>query len=129
MRAAREAFDDGRWSGVAAAKRTRAMLALADAIEAHADELAELESLDNGKPVKLAKRVDVPLAVEHLRYFAGWPTKIAGETLPVAQPNMHCYTRKEPVGVCGADHPLELPAADGGLEDRARRWRRAARSC
>src|SRR6185503_16298444 len=55
--AAREAFDDGRWSGIAAARRTRAMLALADAIEAHADELAELESLDNGKPVKLAKRV------------------------------------------------------------------------
>jgi acyl-CoA reductase-like NAD-dependent aldehyde dehydrogenase len=109
VRAAREAFEDGRWSGIAAAARTRAMLALADAIEAHAGELAELESLDNGKPVKLAKRVDVPLAVEHLRYFAGWPTKIAGETLPVAQADMHCYTRKEPVGVCGQIIPWNFP--------------------
>jgi acyl-CoA reductase-like NAD-dependent aldehyde dehydrogenase len=107
--AAREAFDDGRWSGIAAAQRTRAMLALADAVEAHADELAELESLDNGKPVKLAKRVDVALAAEHVRYFAGWPTKIAGDTLPVAQPNMHCYTRKEPVGVCGQIIPWNFP--------------------
>jgi acyl-CoA reductase-like NAD-dependent aldehyde dehydrogenase len=107
--AAREAFEDGRWSGIAAAKRTRAMLALAEALEDHADELAELESLDNGKPVKLARRVDVPLAVEHLRYFAGWPTKIAGDVLPVAQANMHCYTRKEPVGVCGQIIPWNFP--------------------
>src|ERR687890_928663 len=107
--AAREAFDDGRWNTIAAAKRTRAMLALADAVEAHADELAELESLDNGKPVKLAKRVDVALAAEHLRYFAGWPTKIAGETLPVAQPDMHCYTRREPVGVCAQIIPWNFP--------------------
>jgi acyl-CoA reductase-like NAD-dependent aldehyde dehydrogenase len=109
VRAAREAFDDGRWSGIAAAGRTRALLALADAIEANADVLAELESLDNGKPVKLAKRVDVALAAEHLRYFAGWPTKIEGETLPVAQPDMHCYTRKEPVGVCGQIIPWNFP--------------------
>src|SRR5918992_866265 len=86
-----------------------AMLVLADSLEAHADELAELESLDNGKPVKLAKRVDVHLAVEHLRYFAGWPTKITGATLPVAQPDMHCYTRKEPVGVCGQIIPWNFP--------------------
>src|SRR5215208_3129902 len=85
------------------------MLALADAVEEHADELAELESLDNGKPVKLARRVDVALAVEHLRYFAGWPTKIAGDVLPVAQANMHCYTRKEPVGVCGQIIPWNFP--------------------
>jgi acyl-CoA reductase-like NAD-dependent aldehyde dehydrogenase len=107
--AAREAFDDGRWSGIAAAARTRAMLALADAIEAHADELAEIESLDNGKPLKLAKRVDIPLTVEHLRYFAGWPTKIEGQTLPVAQRDMHCYTRQEPVGVCGQIIPWNFP--------------------
>jgi acyl-CoA reductase-like NAD-dependent aldehyde dehydrogenase len=109
VRAAREAFDDGRWSRVAAANRTRAMLALADAVEAHADELAQLESLDNGKPVKLAKRVDVRLAVEHLRYYAGWPTKITGETLPVAWPDMHCYTLKEPVGVCAQIIPWNFP--------------------
>ena len=85
------------------------MLALADLMEDHADELAELESLDNGKPVGLAKVVDVRLAVEHLRYFAGWPTKIVGQTLPVSQPGMHVYTRREPVGVCGQIIPWNFP--------------------
>jgi acyl-CoA reductase-like NAD-dependent aldehyde dehydrogenase len=109
VRVAREAFEDGRWSRVAAAQRTRAMLALAGAVDDHGDELAELESLDNGKPLKMARRVDVPLAAEHLRYFAGWPTKITGQTLPVAQPDMHCYTRMEPVGVCGQIIPWNFP--------------------
>jgi acyl-CoA reductase-like NAD-dependent aldehyde dehydrogenase len=85
------------------------MLALAEALEDHADELAELESLDNGKPVKLAKRVDVALAAEHLRYFAGWPTKIEGETIPVTWPNAFVYTLKEPVGVCGQIIPWNFP--------------------
>ena len=85
------------------------MLAFADAIDANADELAQLESLDNGKPVKMARRVDVPLASAHIRYFAGWPTRITGEVLPVAQPNMHCYTRKEPVGVAGQIIPWNFP--------------------
>ena len=107
--AARAAFEDGRWSGVSAAQRTRVLLALADTLEAHADELAEIESLDNGKPLKLARRVDANLAVEHFRYFAGWPTKITGEVLPVATPNMHCYTRKEPVGVCAQIIPWNFP--------------------
>ena len=109
VRAAREAFEDGRWTGLVAAKRGELMLAFADTIEAHADELAELESLDNGKPVKLAKRVDVSLAVAHLRYFAGWPQRISGEVLPVATPDMHCYTRKEPVGVAGQIIPWNFP--------------------
>src|ERR687897_755956 len=109
VRAAREAFEDGRWSKIAAAERTRAILAFADAVDEHADELSELESLDNGKPVKLARRVDVPLASAHLRYFAGWPTRINGEVLPVAQPNMHCYTRKEPVGVAAQIIPWNFP--------------------
>ena len=109
VRSARAAFEDGRWSGVSAAQRTRTMLAFADALDAKADELAELESLDNGKPVKIARRVDVPLAAEHLRYFAGWPTRLSGEVLPVAQANMHCYTRKEPVGVCAQIIPWNFP--------------------
>jgi len=113
VRIAREAFDDGRWSGLPAASRTRVLLALADRVEAHADELAELESLDNGKPVKLAKRVDVRLAAEHLRYFAGWPTKIVGETIPVSIPQLHCYSRKEPVGVCGQIIPWNFPLLMG----------------
>ena len=109
VRAAREAFEDGRWTGIAAAARTSAMLAFADAIDSNADELAELESLDNGKPLKLAKRVDVRLAAEHIRYFASWPTHITGEVLPVAQRGMHCYTRKEPVGVAGQIIPWNFP--------------------
>src|SRR5215203_2370563 len=109
VRVARETFEDGRWKGIAAADRTRAMLAFADAVESHTDELAELESLDNGKPVRMARRVDVPLTAAHLRYFAGWPTRINGEVLPVAQPNMHCYTRKEPVGVAGQIIPWNFP--------------------
>jgi acyl-CoA reductase-like NAD-dependent aldehyde dehydrogenase len=78
-------------------------------VEEHADELAELEALDNGKPVGLAKVVDVRLTVEHLRYFAGWPTKIVGETIPVTWPNALCYTRKEAVGVCGQIIPWNFP--------------------
>ncbi len=85
------------------------MHALADAMEARAEELAQIESLDNGKPVGLAQYVDVNGAIAHLRYFAGWPTKIEGGVLPVAAPNMHCYTRREPVGVCGQIIPWNFP--------------------
>jgi acyl-CoA reductase-like NAD-dependent aldehyde dehydrogenase len=109
VRSAREAFEDGRWSGISPSKRTRVMLALADLVEQHGDQLAELEALDNGKPVKLAKTVDIRSAVAHLRYFAGWPTKIEGATIPVSAPDMHCYTRKEPVGVCGQIVPWNFP--------------------
>ncbi len=107
--AAREAFTDGPWASMAAAGRERLMLALAQAMEDHGKELAEIESLDNGKPVSLARRVDVRQAVAHLRYFAGWPTKIEGATLPVAVPNMLCYTRREAVGVCGQIIPWNFP--------------------
>ena len=105
---AREALE-GKWGSLPASKRAGLMYALADLMERHADELAELESLDNGKPVKLAKVVDVRMAVEHIRYFAGWPTKIVGQTIPVSQPNMHVYSRKEPVGVCGQIIPWNFP--------------------
>src|ERR1700722_8918278 len=70
---------------------------------------AEIESLDNGKPVNLARYVDVAGTVAHLRYFAGWPTKIEGAVLPVTAPNMHCYTRREPVGVCAQIVPWNFP--------------------
>ncbi len=85
------------------------MHALADALEAHAEEFAQIESLDNGKPVGLAQYVDVNGAVGHLRYFAGWPTKIEGGVLPVTAPNMLCYTRREAVGVCGQIVPWNFP--------------------
>jgi acyl-CoA reductase-like NAD-dependent aldehyde dehydrogenase len=107
--AARAAFKDGPWASMPAAGRERLMHALADAIEARAEEIAQIESLDNGKPVGLAQYVDVNGAVGHLRYFAGWPTKIEGGVLPVTAPNMHCYTRREPVGVCAQIIPWNFP--------------------
>jgi acyl-CoA reductase-like NAD-dependent aldehyde dehydrogenase len=109
VRAAREALESGPWASMPATGREQLMHALAQAIEDHDQELAELESLDNGKPVGLAKYVDVRGAAAHLRYFAGWPTKIEGGVLPVTAPNMLCYTRREPVGVCGQIVPWNFP--------------------
>ena len=109
VRAAREAFDEGPWRSLPAAERTRLIHALADLIEDNTDELAELESLDNGKPVTYARTIDLPLTVAHFRYFAGWPTKIEGEVIPVSAPKMLCYTRQEPVGVCGQIIPWNFP--------------------
>src|SRR5437763_6846249 len=107
--AARRALEEGPWSQAGAAERARSLNRLADAVEAHADELAELESLDNGKPVKLAKIVDVRQTAAWLRYFAGWPQRICGETIPVGTPGMDCYTLREPVGVCGQIIPWNFP--------------------
>jgi acyl-CoA reductase-like NAD-dependent aldehyde dehydrogenase len=107
--AAREAFESGPWASMPPAERARLIHALADAVDAHAQELAEIESLDNGKPVKLAQYVDVRGTVAHLRYFAGWPTKIEGRVLPVSAPGMLCYTRREPVGVCAQIVPWNFP--------------------
>src|SRR5207302_11427953 len=104
-----EAFAPGPWGSMPAAGRERLMHALADAVEARAEEFAQIESLDNGKPVGLAQYVDVAGAVGHIRYFAGWPTKIEGGVLPVSAPNLHCYTRREPVGVCGQIIPWNFP--------------------
>ncbi len=106
---AREAFEGGPWATLAPLARGQLIAALADAIEAHEEEIAQIESLDNGKPVKLAQYVDVRGTVAHLRYFAGWPTKIEGSVLPVSAPNMLCYTRREAVGVCGQIVPWNFP--------------------
>jgi acyl-CoA reductase-like NAD-dependent aldehyde dehydrogenase len=107
--AARAAFDGGAWPALPPSQRGRLIGALADAVEAHAEELAQIESLDNGKPVKLAQFVDVLGTAAHLRYFAGWPSKIEGDVLPVTAPNMLCYTRREPVGVCAQIVPWNFP--------------------
>ncbi|MBA2439843.1 MAG: aldehyde dehydrogenase family protein, partial [Thermoleophilaceae bacterium] len=97
------------WGAISAPKRARLIYGLADLVEEHAGELAELEALDNGKPVGLARVIDVRLSVEYLRYFAGWPTKITGQTIPVGTPGMHVYTRREPVGVCAQIVPWNFP--------------------
>jgi acyl-CoA reductase-like NAD-dependent aldehyde dehydrogenase len=108
--AAGAAFAAGApWRRMSPADRGRRIAALADLLEAHADELAQLESLDNGKPVKFARAVDVASAIAHLHYFAGWPTKIEGATLPVSAPRTFAYTRREPVGVCGQIIPWNYP--------------------
>ncbi|MEX2194319.1 MAG: aldehyde dehydrogenase family protein [Thermoleophilaceae bacterium] len=106
--AARAALE-GAWREVTPAECARLMLRLADLLESRAGLLAEIEALDNGKPVRMARVVDVPLAVEQLRYYAGWPTKITGDTLPVSAPGMHVYTRREPVGVCAQIVPWNFP--------------------
>jgi acyl-CoA reductase-like NAD-dependent aldehyde dehydrogenase len=108
--AARAAFAEGsEWRKLSAADRGRLMYRLAQLVDEHADELAELETLDNGKPLKFARRVDVASTVAHLEYFAGWPTKIEGDVIPVANTRMLCYTRREPVGVCGQIIPWNFP--------------------
>ena len=81
--AAARAALEGPWGQMTAVGRSQLMNRLADVVEEHIDELAELESLNNGKPLKMAKIVDPPAVVAHLRYYAGWPTKIEGETIPV----------------------------------------------
>ena len=106
--AAAQAALDGPLRKVHAAKRSALMNALAELVKANGDELAELESLDNGKPLAAAKG-DVAATVNHLRYFAGWPTKIEGETIPVSARDVLCYTVREPVGVCGQIIPWNFP--------------------
>jgi acyl-CoA reductase-like NAD-dependent aldehyde dehydrogenase len=93
---------------VSPAKRSSLMYALAESLKANGDELAELESLDNGKPLGAA-RGDIAASINHLRYYAGWPTKIEGETIPVSARDVLCYTVREPVGVCALIIPWNYP--------------------
>jgi acyl-CoA reductase-like NAD-dependent aldehyde dehydrogenase len=110
VKAARAAFaDDAPWRTMTAPDRARLLTRLADLLEANADELAQIESLDNGKPVTLARAVDVNSAIGHLHEFSGWPTRTPGETHPDAVANMFAYTRREPVGVCGQIVPWNFP--------------------
>jgi len=110
VQAARGAFAEGSdWRKMSALDRGRRLAALAQLIDQHADELAQLESLDNGKPVKFARAVDLTGAIAHFDYFAGWPTKIEGDVIPVAGRDMFCYAVREPVGVCGQIIPWNFP--------------------
>src|SRR5271154_4996976 len=107
--AAREAFETGGWRRKMTASQRGAMLnRLADLIEKHADELAQLESLDNGKPYHIARAADLPLTVACYRYYAGWADKNHGKTIPV-NGNYFCYTKHEPVGVVGQIIPWNFP--------------------
>jgi acyl-CoA reductase-like NAD-dependent aldehyde dehydrogenase len=107
--AARRAFDEGPWPNMTAAERSRIIWKLADLIEVHADTLAQLETLDNGKPVVAAKRDDVGGTVDYFRYYAGWPTKIQGHTVPVSVADTFGYTLRQPVGVCAQIIPWNYP--------------------
>jgi acyl-CoA reductase-like NAD-dependent aldehyde dehydrogenase len=108
VKAARAAYETGKWSTMGPHERGRMLLKVADLIDKYADELAMLESLDNGKPVVQAKNMDVRGAAGAFRYFAGWPTKIYGETNP-SDPSMFNYTLREPMGVCGLIVPWNFP--------------------
>lgn len=105
--AARRAFE-GKWSKMSARDRGRILYKLSKLIEEHSTELAALETADNGKPIKESTYVDIPQVAENFEYFAGWATKIEGETIPVPG-QMFNYTLREPVGVCGQIIPWNFP--------------------
>ncbi|MBO9669340.1 MAG: aldehyde dehydrogenase family protein [Sphingobium sp.] len=110
VRAARRAFDSGRWPALPPAQRARLLTRLADLIEAHGDRIAMTETLDNGMPLMMAKFGAVMAASEQLRYNAGWATKITGETVtPSAPGEWHAFSLREPVGVVGAIVPWNFP--------------------
>jgi acyl-CoA reductase-like NAD-dependent aldehyde dehydrogenase len=110
VRAARRAFDAGPWRRMAASERGRLLWKLAELLEENLEEFAELESVDNGKPLKVARTADVPLAVDMFRYMGGWATKISGTTIPWSVPNEYLsYTVREPVGVVAQIIPWNFP--------------------
>ena len=114
VKAARAAFRTGPWPAMSPSERGRLLWKLGDLIEKHLDELAELESLDNGKPLTVARAADVPLAADLFRYMAGWATKIEGNTIPLSVPytpgaQYLAYTLREPVGVVGQIIPWNFP--------------------
>jgi phenylacetaldehyde dehydrogenase len=119
-KAAHKAFYEGDWSRMTPYAREAVLLKWADLVEANADMLAELESLDNGKLVMFAKMIDVPAAVQLIRYYAGWATKIEGATTNVSIPipglEFHAYTLRQPVGVVGQIIPWNFPLIMAALK-------------
>ena len=114
VKAARKAFESGAWKEMTPSDRGRLLWKLGDLIDKHLDEFAELEALDNGKPLTVARAADVPLAAELFRYMAGWATKLEGNTIPLSVPytpgaQYMAYTRREPVGVVGQIIPWNFP--------------------
>jgi phenylacetaldehyde dehydrogenase len=114
VKAARKAFEEGPWSRMTPSERGRIVWKIGDLILEHVDELAQLESLDNGKPFVVAQAADVPLAADLFHYMAGWATKIEGNTIDISVPympgaNFHSYTLREPIGVVGQIIPWNFP--------------------
>ena len=114
VQAARRAFEDGPWSRMTPSERGRIMHRIGDLIIEHADELAELDCLDNGKPLSVARAADIPLAADLFWYMAGWATKLNGGTINPSVPYLpgaefHAYTLREPVGVVGQVIPWNFP--------------------
>jgi phenylacetaldehyde dehydrogenase len=114
VKAARKAFDTGPWRKMTPSERGRLIWKLGDLIDQHLEEFAFLESLDNGKPLTVARAADVPLAAELFRYMAGWATKLEGNTIPLSVPytpgaKYLSYTLREPVGVVGQIIPWNFP--------------------
>jgi len=108
VKAARKAFEKGPWRKMSARERGRILYKLADLIEQNKEELAKLETLDNGKPLADSMNADLPLVIDCYRYYAGWADKIEGKTIPINGPYF-CYTRHEPVGVVGQIIPWNFP--------------------
>ncbi len=110
VKAARKAFESGPWPKISPLERSKLVWRLGDLLEKHADEFAELEALDNGKPVTNARRGDVPGSFEMFRYMSGWCQRLNGETIPVSSAgDWHAYTLREPVGVVGQIIPWNFP--------------------
>ena len=114
VKAARAAFETGPWSRITPSERGRMIWKLADLLEKNLEDFAQIECLDNGKPLKVARAADVPLAVDLFRYMAGWATKIEGNTIPLSVPytpgaKYLAYTVREPIGVVGQIIPWNFP--------------------
>ena len=108
--------------------RGRLMHRFADLIEKHIDELAELETLDNGKPIAESRNIDLPLVIDCFRYYAGWADKIQGQVIPI-RGNHLCYTKKEPVGVAGQIIPWNFPLLMAAWKWGPALAARAVRAC
>ncbi len=110
VKAARKAFDSGAWPQMPPNERGKLLWKLADLIDANAEELAQLETLDNGKPFTVASMADIPLSADHFRYMAGWATRIEGSSLNISAPGeYHAFTLREPIGVVGQIIPWNFP--------------------
>lgn len=109
VQSARTAFESADWRGMLPVQRAHLLFRLADLIDEHAEELAQLETQDQGQPIGISRHISISVSAEHFRYYAGWVTKIQGATAPVSIPDTMHYTRREPIGVCALITPWNFP--------------------